>query len=65
MKVNKWQLALPGLFLKFRRKQVQSDQSEAIVYANRNVGNVRCQKKIPPRSQCFRSHETVTPVIKV
>jgi hypothetical protein len=65
VKVNKWQVALPGLFLKFRLKQVQSDQSETVVYAYRNVGNVKLKKKIPPTSQCFRSHETVTPVIKV
>jgi hypothetical protein len=41
VKVNKWQVALPGLFLKFRFKQVQSDQSETVVYANSNVDNVK------------------------
>jgi hypothetical protein len=52
MKVNTGQVVLVGLFLKFRFNQVQSDQSEGIVYANRNVGNVK-YKKYHPASSVF------------
>jgi hypothetical protein len=54
VKVNKWQVDLPRLLLKFRLNQAKSDQIEAGVFAGRNVGSVKyeIEKDHPAPTVC-------------